>query len=178
MAKKILFPFSIETLYYDGYSWAVELALKMEADLWLFTASADKNDEAIQRIFHSLLEAQGHYLQLAPNKNSALKIKTERWIERGNLNDSLLTFLKANPVDITVLDSSLPMDKEVKSEVIDYSKGAIVLPFNKKLNGQDHFYEKLHNAELYKLPENFYDTLSSDHSLFNYLRKVFKRNTE
>lgn len=175
--RKILFPFSVDTPYYEGYSWAVELASKMEAELWLFTASENKDEETIQRIFHSLLEAQGHYLQLSPN--NSVKIKTERWIETGNLKNSLLSFLKKNPVDITVLDPSLPMDKQTESEVIDYSKGAIVLPSKKDNDSADNqFYEKLHDAELYKLPENFYDTLSNDHSLFNYLRKVFKRDSE
>ncbi len=180
MAKKILFPFSVDTPYYEGYSWAVELASKMEADLWLFTTSQDKEEKTIQHIFHSLLEAQGHYLQSVPHSSSP-KIKTERWIETGNLRHSLLAFLQKNPVDITVLDSSLPMDKQSElSEVIDYSKGAIVLSSKKeKNNGQgSKFYERLHDAELYKLPENFFATLSNDHSLFNYLRKVFKRNTE
>ena len=181
MAKKILFPFSVDTPYYEGYSWAVELASKMEADLWLFTTSKDKEEKTIQHIFHSLLEAQGHYLQSASHNGNGSKIKTERWIETGNLKSSLLTFLQKNPVDITVLDSSLPMDKQSElSEVIDYSKGAIVLSSKKEKNNghESKFYEKLHDAELYKLPENFFSTLGNDHSLFNYLRKVFKRNTE
>ena len=176
MAKKILFPFSVDTPYYDGYSWAVELAAKMEAELWLFTASKDKNEETVQHIFHSLLEAQGRYLQLSHNKNAS-KIKTERWIETGNLKNALLSFLKSNPVDITVLDASLSMDKQSESEVIDYSRGAIVLAAKneKRSSSENQFYEKLQEAELYKLPENFYNTLGSDSSLFNYLRKVFKR---
>jgi hypothetical protein len=177
MAKKILFPFSVDTPYYEGYCWAVELAAKLEAELWLFTASKDKDEETIQHIFHSLLEAQGHYLQLSSNK---VKIKTERWIETGNLKNALLSFLKLNPVDITVLDSSLSMDKQSESEVIDYSKGAIVLLSKNKRNSssENQFYEKLQDAELHKLPENFYSTLSNDYSLFNYLRKIFKRNPE
>src|SRR5690348_9927292 len=92
MAKKILFPFSVDTPYYDGYSWAVELAAKMEAELWLFTTSTDKKEETVQHIFHSLLEAQGHHLQLSSNSGTT-KIKTERWIETGNLKNALLSFL-------------------------------------------------------------------------------------
>ncbi|HEY5823058.1 MAG TPA: hypothetical protein VIT44_01755 [Cyclobacteriaceae bacterium] len=178
MAKKILFPFSVDTPYYEGYSWAMELASKMEADLWLFTASKDKNEETVQHIFHSLLEAQGYYLQLSSHHPRNAKIKTERWIETGNLKNALLSFLKSNPVEITVLDSSLPMDKKSESEVIDFSRGAIVLPKKneKQSPSENKFYEKLQNAELYKLPENFYNTLSHDSSLFNYLRKVFKKN--
>jgi hypothetical protein len=177
MAKKILFPFSVDTPYYEGYSWAVELASKMEAELWLFTSSEDKRDETRQQIFHSLLGAQGHYLQSAQPKHKDFKIKTERWIETGNLKNALLSFLKSNPVDITVLDISLPIDKQSESEVIDYSKGAIVLREKNEKRGtsENKFYEKLQDAELYKLPENFYNTFSNDHSLFNYLRKAFKR---
>jgi hypothetical protein len=179
MVKKILFPFSIHTSYYEGYSWAIELALKMEAELWLFTTSESRDDESKQLIFQSLLEAQGHYLKSATGKNSEVKIKTERWIETGNLTDSLLSFLKKNPIDITILDSSLPMDSQSEfPEVINSSKGAIVLHSKNEKAQENIFYERLRHAELYKLPENFFDTLSNDHSLFNYLRKVFKRNNE
>jgi len=180
MAKKILFPFSVDTPYYEGYSWAVELASKMEAELWLFTASKDKTEETVQQIFHSLLEAQGHYLQLSANKPAKVKIKTERWIETGSLKNALLTFLKSNSVDITILDSSLLMDKQSESEVIDFSRGAIVLSSKKEMTTEyeSQFYKKLQEAELYKLPDNFYATLGNDHSLFNYLRNFFKRATD
>jgi len=180
MTKKILFPFSVNTPYHEGYSWAIELASKMEAELWLFTSSEDKGDETRKQIFHSLLKAQGHYLQSTAHKHKGLTIKTEHWIETGNLKNTLISFLKSNPVDITVLDASLPLDKTAESEVIDYSKGAIVLTAKNEKHGssENQFYEKLQDAELYKLPENFYDTLSNDYSLFNYLRKVFKRKTE
>jgi len=176
MAKKILFPFSVDTPYHEGYFWAVELAIKMKAELLLFTALETKDEQNVQRVFHSLLEAQGHYLKQSPDKDLSHKIKTERCIETGNLTHSLLSFLKKNKVDITVVDTALPVNIQSElSEVIDHSPGAIVLNRNNAEKQQVSFYEKLQHAELYKLPENFYDTLGGDHSLFNYLRKVFRR---
>jgi hypothetical protein len=181
MARKILFPFSIDTTYQEGYAWAITLATKMEAGLWLFTSCETTDEKSIQRIRHSVQEVQSQYQQLSANKPASTgRIKTELLIEPGDLKNTLLTFLQKNTTDITVLDASFPLSSPSEiAEVIDHSKGAIVLSRKEKKTGDDHsFYKKLQEAELYKLPANFFDTLSSDRSLFNYLRNVFKRKTE
>lgn len=176
MAKKILFPFSADTAYYDGYSWASELASKMSTELLLFTASPHKDEQSLEVIHHSLLEAQGHYLQSARYKNIR-PARTERWIETGDLRNTLTAFLRQHTSYITILDRSLPsLDQPLLAEVIQFSGGVIVLPTaGEKEDQQGAFYEKLQRAELYKLPQNFFDSLGNDRSLFNYLSNFFKK---
>ena len=179
MVKKILFPFSAATSsYYEGYSWASELASKMGTELLLFTASTSKDEQSLQHIYHSLLGAQGYYLKSAYHKNTK-PARTERWIEIGEVKNTLLDFLKKNTSYITIIDPSLPaLDPPLLSEVIQLSGGVIVLPSSlapKVENKQGAFYEKLHQAEVYKLPHHFFDTLGSDRSLFNYLSGFFKK---
>jgi len=180
MAKKILFPFSANTVsYYEGYSWAFELASKMGSDLVLFTTAPSKDELSLQTIYHSLLGARGHYLQSVYHKNSK-PARTEPLIEKGDFKKKLLEFLKKNTSYITILDPSLPFfDQPILSEVIRFSNGVIVLPNSLEQqslenNPEGAFYDKLHEAELYKLPENFFDTLGDDRSLFNYLSRFFK----
>jgi len=179
MAKKILFPFSANTSYHEGYSWASELASKMNTDLLLFTTSHNRDEQSLEIIHHSLLEAQGHYLQSGHHKDSK-PAHTERWIETGDLKKSLLEFLKKNTSYITILDPSLPsFDQLLLAEVIRFSGGVIVLPVTgehyDERNQDGAFYEKLQKAELYKLPQNFFDTLGNDRSLFNYLSRFFRK---
>ncbi len=179
MAKKILFPFSAATSsYYEGYSWASELASKMGTELLLFTSSPSKDEQSLQHIYHSLLGAQGYYLQSAYHTDSR-PARTERWIETGDLKNTLLDFLKTNTSYITIIDPSLPLfDQPLLSEVIQFSGGVIVLPSSPgqaEENNQGAFYEKLHKAEVYKLPQNFFDALGSDRSLFNYLSRFFRK---
>ena len=178
MDKKIVFPFSVDTSYYEGYSWASELAYKFGTNLLLFTTCKQKDESSLQKIFNSLLKAQGHYLQFVRNSRP---LKTERFIETGDLIHPLLRFLqdKKNNNTIIVIDPSFPVaDKAQLNEIIDTASGVVVLSSELSVATNDpegDFYEKLRTAELYKLPNDFFDTLSHDRSVFNYLRNFFKK---
>jgi hypothetical protein len=192
--KRILFPFSPGKSFNTGYNWAMELAGRMNASLLFFTTvpSDNKNNaESVQRVYHSLLEAQGSYLQQAHNRLSPAK--TERHIEEGEFTWSLSRFVKSNRFDIVVIDpTASSLAKDTLDYVVENSDGVIVLPehqtdetFNrsdspnaseKKLT--EDFYNVLHQADLYKLHDNFFSTLGQDKTLFNYLRGFFKKKQE
>ena len=180
LRKVLLYPFSAESPYFESYAWAVELASRMNARLQLFTSVSPAASPNRDSVYHSLLEAQGYYLthyQSVP----AAEIKSEPLIAEGDLPEQLVSHLKNNPVDVVVLDSIF-LSKHYKKlgDIVDASGGVIALSAAKKTEQvfakekSDHFYDILRKAELYNLPENFFNTLGRDHAVFNYLRKLFQ----
>jgi Universal stress protein family len=185
--KKILFPFSPDRSLNAGYSWAMQLAARMNAALFFFTSVPDneKNKAAfVHQLSHTLLEAQGNYLQYASLQISPTK--TERHIGEGDFPFSLLKFMKKNRFDIVVIDpDSSNIARTTLDYVVENSDGVIVLPTQPENSPAilrhaeneitEDFYDILHRSDLYKLPDNFFTTLGQDKGLFNYLRGFFKR---
>ncbi len=176
--KTLVFPFSIDNPYFESYAWAVELALRINAKLLLFTTASTA--ENTQKVYHSLLAAHGHYLQHYPSavQRDAAAFR-EPMIAQGDLVVELISFLRANPTDIVILDGSFSIHHSVKlQQIVKESAGAIVLSADtqeKQVTTSDHFYELLRRARLYKLPNNFFSSLARDRGAFNYLRKFFQQ---
>jgi hypothetical protein len=182
LKKVLLYPFSTEVCYFEGYSWATELALRMNARLQLVTTTSLSNDLSSTRdtIYDSLLRAQGYYLEHYRRASPPNEIKSEPFIAEGDLGSALVSHLKINPVDVVILDPSfLAKNYKKLNDIVDACGGVIALPRNQTPPADaprtDHFYDVLRRAEFYKLPENFFSTLGRDHTLFNYLRKFFQR---
>jgi hypothetical protein len=184
ITKTLLYPFSIDRPYFESYAWAIELAQRMQAKLFLFTTTGTPSltPSAADPIYHSLLEAQGYYLQhYQPNGHKQADITKEPCITAGELEHELVAHLRKNPVDIVILDSQFALAHATGlSQIVKESAGVIVLPksnqSSKWVGVADHFYDDLRRAKLYKLPTNFFSTLGTDHSAFNYLRKFFQKN--
>ncbi len=184
-AKTLLFPFSIVSPYFEGYAWAVELAIRMGAKLRLFTTlSGSTVKRPKDSIYYSLLEAHGYYLQHCHHLGAqSHEVLQEPCIVEGEMGKELLTHLRNYPVDVIIMDPGfyLALATEV-SQIVNTSGGAIILsPHpNDRLARQTpfefDFYDQLRRARCYKLPDNFFDALSQDHTAFNYMRKFFQKN--
>jgi hypothetical protein len=184
--KTLLYPFDINSPYFEGYAWAVELALRMKAKLQLFTTTIRPYGEPIadDTIYHSLLEAHGYYLEHYQHAGiKSNEVVREPNIVNGDLKNELLIHLKKNPIDIVIIDSEfLSRNFKTIGDIERESRGMIILPDGQSPSENkapqpmaDHFYETLRKSELYKLPENFFSTLGNDLSVFNYLRKFFQK---
>lgn len=183
--KKLLFPFSIHSPYFEGYAWAIELALHMQARLQLFTAISfgPPVNPSRDSIFHSLLEAKGYYLQhYQTTGTKENEVRAEPLIAEGELKEALLAHLKKQSVDIVILDTAFSSVSKGIQEIVKESESAIILSENKFTPERyphqalgDRFYDRFREAQLYKLPENFFTTLGNDRSVFNYLRKFFQK---
>ncbi len=183
--KTLLFPFHINSPYFEGYGWALELALRMKARLQLFTTTSVPGETiSPDLIYDSLLEAQGYYLE--HYQHPGLKsgdIVTEPTIINGDLTEELVNHLKTNDIDIVVINHHfLSTHFKGLREIEKESKAMIILPERQNPSENkapqpmiDHFYDILRRSELYKLPENFFATLGNDISVFNYLRKFFQK---
>ena len=183
VVRTILFPFEIQGKFFDGYAWAVELANRMHAKLQLFTTKDRKGNDAIpgNDLFQILLEAQGHYLQYYHHEDRrSTESRPEPIIVTGDLKEALINYLDDNRVDILIVDASLQADRKQIREITAHASAAIVLPKSARgLRGiprSDRFLDTLRRAELHRLPDNFFDTLGQDRSVFNYLRKLFQGN--
>ncbi len=187
LKKVLLYPFYINSPYFEGYAWAVELAMRMKAKLQLFTTTTLSSGETIAQdsIYHSLLEAHGYYLEHYQHPGgTSSEVTREANIVRGELRDELILHLKKNPIDIVVIDPIF-LNSQFKAlrEIEKESHGMIILPKEQQPGENkdsqpmaDYFYDTLRKSELYKLPENFFSTLGTDLSVFNYLRNFFQKN--
>jgi hypothetical protein len=191
VGKKILFPFSYSTEFQHGYSWAMELAVRMDAKLFFFTSVPNgKTDQGlVQNIYHSLLAARGKYLQhFNPSAKNAGAVKTERCIGEGEFTGALRSFVKKTTFDVVVVDpQASELSADTLDDVVRHSKGVIVLPSQKigldqppvsadtetEKDITENFYDILRKSDTYKLPDNFFTTLGKDKNLSNYLRKLF-----
>ncbi|CAN5459973.1 hypothetical protein BH09BAC3_BH09BAC3_15580 [soil metagenome] len=181
--KTILYPFSINSPYFEGYAWAFELAFRMKAKLQLFTSTAVSPGVIVppDSIYRSILEAHGYYLEHYKHPESQLRdVSREPSITHGELKDDLLFHLKSYPVDIVIIDTPFLSTQFKGLQAIErQAKGMILLPdasgVISTLSHNDHFYDVLRRSELYKLPENFFVTLGNDKSIFNYLRGLFQK---
>src|SRR5436190_15664847 len=177
--KLLLYPFSIDRPYFDGYAWALQLCSRMNASLQLFTIIPQSQDPRLftDLIYHSLLEANGYVLQHYRSHGiNPSAITRETCIVQGDqLHEQLLLHLKDNPVDIVILDPAASAGGA--QDIANKSRGVILLAKEKaKAHDQaDRFFDRLRKAKLYKLPANFFDTLGRDSTLFNYLRGFFGR---
>ncbi|HWA35158.1 MAG TPA: hypothetical protein VG737_13550 [Cyclobacteriaceae bacterium] len=182
LKKILLYPFSTEFFYFENYAWVTELAWRMNARLQLITTTSLSENLSSTRdaIYDSLLQAQGYYLQHYHSGSNSGEIKSEPYIAEGDLGSALMTHLKNNPVDVVVLDASfLSRNYKKLGDIVESSGGVIALPRHPVTTNEksksDQFYDTLRRSELYKLPENFFSTLGSDRTVFNYLRKFFQR---
>ncbi len=182
LKKVLLYPFSTEVSYFENYAWATELAWRMNARLQLITTTSLSNDRSSTRdaIYESLLQAQGYYLEHYRHSSSSAEIRSEPFISDGDLGSALMSHLHKNSVDVVVLDGTfLSRNYKKLREIVDSSGGVIALPRTQDpielQSRSDHFYDILRRAELYKLPENFFSTLGSDSTVFNYLRRFFQK---
>lgn len=183
ISKTIVFPFSIDSLYFEGYAWAMELALRMDVRLQLFTTAPSGSSEVV---YQSLLAAQGYYLHhFRHDKKLVDKAKQEQHIVHGELSEELISYLKKSTPGILIIDPVFYSNHSQElREILKESGGAIIL--KRAQDDQvsplsppsitDHFYNQLRNAEFYKIPENFFNMLGHDRSVFNYLRKFFQKN--
>ncbi len=195
MSKKILFPFSFEKNFHRGYSWTMELASRMNATPTFFTVvpvSSTNDNNPLRKVYHSLLEARGNYMQYFGLTKSRKSIpKAERLIEKGDFTWSLLQFVKKTKFDIIVVDmQASDLSPTTLNDVVENANGVIVLPENKEsldkaLQGPDKsiekritkdFYDILGQSNLYKVPGNFFSALSGDKLLFNYLGNAFRKS--
>lgn len=185
--KTLLYPFSIDSPYFEGYAWAVELARRMKARLQLYisTSPDTNNSHDNDALYHSLLEADGYYLQHYLEDGIKLsQVKMEPFLAAGELKEGLIAHLRKNPIDIVILDPSFSLTvREGLKEIVKVSRGVILLSNDHSPRREwpqtpsaDYFYDNLRNAELHKLPRNFFITLGKDHAGFNYLRKFFSKN--
>jgi hypothetical protein len=193
--KKILFPFSLDKDFHRGYAWTMELATRMNATLYFFTSIPDQQTEEkylLKHIYHALLSARGNYLRYfqSPAKSTAIA-RTERCIEKGEFNNSLIQFVMKTRFDIVVVDPNASgITLSTIKGVVENSSGVIVLPDQEGLSSRVHagpigeirknvtenFFETLRQSDLYKLRTNFFLTLGQDKRLFNYLRCFFGKN--
>ena len=185
LPKILLYPFSIKSPYFEGYSWAVTLALRMKAKLKLFTTTFASVPSSSDSIYHSLLEANGYYLEHYRDDHlKSSELNREPCIVNGELEDELIFHLKKNPVDIVIIDQYFSAAHRTGMKEIMKESGAVIILSESQPGRKDppypvtdYFYDRLRCAELYKLPENFFITLSNDHSVFNYLRNFIQKNS-
>ena len=129
ISKTLLYPFTVNSPYYEGYAWAVELAQRLNAKLQLFTAVESADETTTEDIYQSLLAAHGYYLHHFRHDNSKPdRIIREQYISTGEFQNELKKHLKGNPVDIMIIDPVFQSlhTKDLK-EIIRESGGAIIL---------------------------------------------------
>jgi hypothetical protein len=179
----LLYPFTIDRPYFEGYAWALQLSARMKATLQLFTIIPQTSDPQLSTdlIYYSLLEANGYFIQhyrgQGINPNSIPK--ETRIVQGDRLDEQLLLHLKNNPVDIVIID---PVTAAAGAQdIANESRGVILLAREKAETTNDHadhFFDRLRKAKLYRLPENFFETLGEDYSLFNSIRRFFSRKAK
>jgi hypothetical protein len=182
-SKNLLFPFSTDSPYFEGYSWAVSLAVRMDANLRLLAKAPQSESPSEQHntIFCSLLEAHGYYLERYHHHSWPRPgIRRQPLTNTGDLGQDLLNCLGDEPTDIVIID---PPFKEKHIKVVKkLMKGptSIILldakPGRSKIRvtHTDLFYQQLMEAEFHNLPPQFYMDLGKDISGYNYLRKLFQ----
>lgn len=180
--KTLLYPFSTTTSFFEGYAWAIELALRLNAKLQLFTVIPGSDEASVDKAYQSLLAAHGYYLHhFNHDTSNQSRLIQERFIVRGEIKDGLIMHLKNNPVDIMIIDTVFQsLHRADMKEIVRESNGAIMLSdhmteteSSSSFSNTEYFYNQLLHAEFYKIPENFFSSLQHDHSAFNYLRKFF-----
>lgn len=181
MSKTILYPFRIDTDFRVGYAWSAELSRRLKLKHSLFTTLAPTSNEPVADVYHALAEAQGYYIKNFQLLHLGLKpIKSERNFVEGNFVETFKGFADQNPPHIIVMQSDL-FSNEVMKEVISSGRKVIVLtpneifksPETKKARAQ-LFLTMLQNAALYNIPASFFNTISEDVGLFNYIASLFR----
>ena len=139
--------------FFEGYSWAKELARRLNLTLNVFLCSSKAGVEKTN-VYHALLEAQGHYLQhyghAQPGKHPKLSIT----ITGENPDEALMNHLDQNRVDIIVVDHSFTSSSGMLKNLIDKTGGAILLEKSDrlpKLSETDRFSYHFLRAQVYKL---------------------------
>jgi hypothetical protein len=182
-SKSLLFPFSTDSPYFEGYSWSVSLAVKMGASLRLLAAAPGSGTSADQHntIFCSLLEAQGYYLEHYHQHTwPRPDIRRQSLTDVSDLGHELLTCLASEPADIVIVDHSFKEKYGKTLKKLMKGPGGLIILSSKPTHFQvlpsrpDHFYQQLKESEFYNLPPQFYTDLSKDNSMHNYLRSLFQ----
>lgn len=180
--KTLLYPFSTDSQYFDGYSWSVSLAARLHIPLHLLAMVPGNRDSDRDNIIHcSLLEAHGyfmeHYLQ------GQWKRPDTKRISIPDLGDALLAHVNHEPGALIILDQSFcERNGPVFKKLIKGPMGVIVLPVRKRRRTLTHpiadpFHEDLLKSAFYHVPERLYTDLSKDTSGFNYLRQLFQKSS-
>jgi hypothetical protein len=172
----------------------MELASRMNATPFFFTVvpSHQHDQNRLNNVYHSLLEARGNYLQyFRISKRGKSVPKTERLIEKGDFTWSLIKFVKKTKFDIIVVDlQASELSPTTLQDVVENANSVIVLPDQKEsrddaLTGpnkaiekkiRQDFYAILEQSNLYKVPSHFFHTLGQDKRLFNFLSGLFRKN--
>lgn len=174
MKPTILYPFSLSTDFEAGFVWAEELARRMKANLVLLTAVSQRSDEKVMHVYDAILRAQGHQAQFETENHILPGIR----IEVGELPLAILDHLKKNLVDVLVLDPHLPFEiNNFEKEFVDAANSAIILQAANGWQDQTRsFFSRFQSADIRKLPDHIYSTLSNDRGFFNFLGSMFRRN--
>lgn len=180
--KTVLYPFSIHAAYFGGYAWSVELALRLNASLQLFSTMEADDETAGDTFYQSLLAAHGHYLHhFHHDKATQPHLVREQYLVKGEFREVLINHLRNNAVDILVIDKTMQTQLgDTLKDVVQESKSAIILSQLPELKPDipitEHFYSQLRKAEFYKVPAHFYSSLHHDNKAFNYLRSLFQKS--
>ncbi len=178
--QAFLFPFLTHHDYFESYAWSMELTIRMKTRLQVFTTSPSTyhNLDSTASIYHSLLEAQGYYLQHYLQKGIRPNVLREPCIEPGELEEKLIFHIRQNPDDVVILYPGILLENQIGlDEIVKEAGGVIILPEERAAepdgSTREHFFDRLRRVQLHKLPGNFLATLGKDHTTFNFLRKLF-----
>ena len=171
-----MYPFRIDKDFRIGYAWSAELSRRLKYKHSLFTTLTATSNEPVADVYHSLAEAQGYYVKNFQLLHLGLKpVKSERNFLEGDFVETFIDFADQNPQHIIVLQSDL-FSNEVMKKVISSGRKVIVLSSNEILKSpatrKDRaqlFLMMLQNAALYNIPSSFFNTISEDIGLFNYI---------
>ena len=163
--KEFLFPFLSHRTYFESYAWSVELATLMKTKLRVFTTTPSLCQalHSNASIYHSLLEAQGYYLQHYLQKGTRPDVLREPCIEPGELEEKLIFHLRQNPDDVVILYPGILLENQIGlDEIVKEAGGAIILPPERSPEPdgptREHFFDRLRRVQLHKLPGNFLAT--------------------
>lgn len=182
MSVTILYPFQIDRDFKVGYAWSAELSRRLKAKHVLFATTASVTAEPLADIYHALAEAQGFYIknfQLLSHRLSP--VKTRRNFVDGNFSEALLTFIHENPTIITVLQSDLLSNEQMKVLIQSHHK-IIILPsadLSEMVTTRDDraqlFIRILNQAAVYNMPGSFFKTIAQDQGIFNAITRFFRK---
>ena len=177
--KEFLFPFLSHRTYFESYAWSVELATLMKTKLRVFTTTPSLCQalHSNASIYHSLLEAQGYYLQHYLQKGTRPDVLREPCIEPGELEEKLIFHLRQNPDEVVILYPGILLENQIGLDEIVKEAGGVIILHEARAAEPDrsireHFFDRLRCVQLHKLPGNFLATLGKDRTTFNFLREL------
>ncbi len=178
--KEFIFPFLTHRTYFESYAWSVALTIRMKSTLQVFTTThgIDCNLDSTASIYHSLLEAQGYYLQKYFHRGIRSNVLREPCIESGELEEKLIAHLRQKPNEVVILHPGILSENRILLDmIVDEAYGVIILS-EQPAAGEDEphkdpFFDRLHAVQLINLPRNFLTTPGTEHNIFNFFRNSF-----